>query len=467
MKSILVIDDEKEICESIKMILEYEDYLVDYATDSSKGLQKLEYGNYDTLLLDIQMPGKNGFEVLNWLHEKENDIKVIMISAHASVENAVKSTKLGAFDFLEKPIDRDKLLISVRNAVEQSSLVRENKKLKKELSTSEIIIGNSFVIKTILETISRVAKTDARILITGENGTGKELIAQELHRQSTRANKELVEVNCAAIHHELIESELFGHEKGSFTGAVKQHIGKFEQADGGNLFLDEIGDMSLQAQAKVLRAIEEGKIERVGGNAKIDVDVRIISATNKDLQEEIKKGNFREDLFHRLNVIPIHVPPLRERKNDIPLLVEHFSKIICDKNKFPQKNYSDAALKAFQSLLWKGNIRELRNVVERIVIMAPKTNINEKDVAIFTQSSDSNVDDLLNIANSFQEFKEKAERAFIMKQLSANGWNISKTAEILGIQRSHLYNKLKKYEIEKDNNGRNNFFQNNSQGSSG
>ena len=450
MRSILVIDDEREICESIKMILEYEDYLVDYTTDSYKGLQKIEYGNYDALLLDIQMPGKNGFEVLNWLLEKEIEMKVIMISAHASVENAVKSTKLGAFDFLEKPIDRDKLLISVRNAVEQSSLVKENKKLKKELFTSEKIIGSSSVIKTIHETINRVAKTDARILITGENGTGKELVAQELHRQSARSNKEFIEVNCAAIHHELIESELFGHEKGSFTGAVKQHIGKFEQADGGNLFLDEIGDMSLQAQAKVLRAIEEGKIERVGGNAKIDVNVRIISATNKDLLEEIKKGNFREDLYHRLNVIPIHIPPLRERKDDIPILIEHFSKIICDKNKFPQKKYSDTALKVLQSLPWKGNVRELRNVVERIVIMVPKNDISEKDISMFIPNQSPNTDDLLNISNSFQEFKEKAEKAFIIKQLNANGWNISKTADILGIQRSHLYNKLKKYEIEKE-----------------
>jgi len=450
MKSILVIDDEREICESIKMILEYEDYLVDYTTDSYKGLQKIEYGNYDTLLLDIQMPGKNGFEVLNWLLEKEIDLKVIMISAHASVENAVKSTKLGAFDFLEKPVDRDKLLISVRNAVEQAGLVKENKKLKKELFTSEKIIGNSTVIKTIYETIQRVAKTDARILITGENGTGKELVAQELHRQSLRSNKEFNEVNCAAIQHELIESKLFGHEKGSFTGAVKQHIGKFEQADGGNLFLDEIGDMSLQAQAKVLRAIEEGKIERVGGNAKIDVNVRIISATNKDLMEEINKGNFREDLYHRLNVIPIHIPPLRERKDDIPLLVEYFSKIICEKNKFAQKKYSDAAIKVLQSLSWKGNIRELKNVVERIVIMVAKTEINEKDISMFIPAQGSNADDLLNISNSFQEFKEKAEKAFIIKQLNANGWNISKTADILGIQRSHLYNKLKKYEIEKE-----------------
>jgi len=450
MKSILIIDDEKEICESIKMILEYEDYLVDYSTDSGKGLQKIEYGSYDTLLLDIQMAGKTGFEVLNWLKEKEYDIKVIMISAHGSVNNAVTATKLGAFDFLEKPIDRDKLLISVRNAVEQSGLLKENKKLKKNASVNEIILGTSGTVKNILDAISRIAKTDARILITGENGTGKELVAQEIHRQSNRVNKELIEVNCAAIPHELIESELFGHEKGSFTGAFKQRIGKFEQADNGNLFLDEVGDMSLQAQAKVLRAIEEGKIERVGGNSKIEVDVRIISATNKDLQEEIKKSTFREDLFHRLNVIPIHIPPLRERIDDIPILVEHFSKIFCEKNKFQHKNYTTEAMKLLQSLPWKGNVRELRNVVERIVIMVVKNEISEKDVTTFTDSSSGSMDNLFSISNNFQEFKENSEKAFILKQLQINNWNISKTADMLGIQRSHLYNKLKKYGIEKE-----------------
>lgn len=450
MKSILIIDDEREICESIKMILEYEDYLVDYTTNSFEGLSKIEYGDYNALLLDINIPGKNGFEILNFMKEKEIDLKTIIISAHGSVENAVRATKLGAFDFLEKPIDRDKLLISVRNAVSQSNLIKENKKLRKELLTNDKIIGTSSSIQSILETIDRVAKTDARILITGENGTGKELVAQEIHRLSTRSNRELVEVNCAAIPHDLIESELFGHEKGSFTGAIKQRIGKFELADNGNLFLDEIGDMSLTAQAKVLRAIEEGRIERVGGSSKIDVDVRIISATNKDLQKEISNNNFREDLFHRLNVIPIHIQPLRERKEDIPLLIEHFSKIICDKNKFPRKEYTASAMKAFQSFPWKGNVRELRNVVERIVIMAPSIQISDKEVNNFTQSSATASEDLLSISNSFQEFKEKAEKTFIIKQLKANNWNMSKTADILGIQRSHLYNKLKKYDIEKE-----------------
>ncbi|MEJ5350037.1 MAG: sigma-54 dependent transcriptional regulator [Melioribacteraceae bacterium] len=449
MKSILVIDDEREICESIKMILEYEDYSVDYSTDSEKGMQKIEYGNYDVLLLDIQMPDKNGFEILNWIKEKNFDIKVIIISAHANVQNAVMATKLGAFDFLEKPIDRDKLLISVRNAAEQSNLIKENKKLRKVVDIEEKIIGKSPAIQKVLETISKVAKTDARILITGENGTGKELVAQEIHRQSNRSHKELIEVNCAAIPQELIESELFGHEKGSFTGAIKQRIGKFELADGSNLFLDEIGDMSLQAQAKVLRAIEEGKIERVGGTSKIDVDVRIISATNKDLQQEIEKGNFREDLYHRLNVIPIHIPPLRERKEDIPLLVEHFSRIICEKNKFPQKEWTDEAINLLKDLPWKGNVRELRNFIERVVIMESATTITEKIVSQYISMSVSKIDEILSTSNTFQEFKEKAERAFILKQLEANGWNISKTADILGIQRSHLYNKIKKYGIEK------------------
>ncbi|MCX7876215.1 MAG: sigma-54 dependent transcriptional regulator [Melioribacteraceae bacterium] len=450
MKSVLIIDDEIEICKSIKMILEFENYFVEYTTNPLEGLEKIEYGEFSILLLDINMPSKNGFEILNWIKEKEIEIKTIIISANSNIENAVKATKLGAFDFLEKPIERDKLVIAVRNAANQISLQKENKKLKNELLSANKIIGNSKAILNILETISKVAKTDARILITGENGTGKELVAQEIHRQSLRNKKELIEVNCAAIPQELIESELFGHEKGSFTGAIKQRIGKFELADGGNLFLDEIGDMSLQAQAKVLRAIEENKIERVGGTNKIDVDVRIISATNKDIQAEISKGNFREDLFHRLNVIPIHIPPLRERKDDIPLLVEHFTKLICEKNKFPLKTFTNSAVKTLQTFSWKGNIRELRNVIERIVIMSSKNEITEKDVNSFYSGSNSITDDLFDINNSFQDFKEKVERAFIIKQLNANNWNMSKTAEILGIQRSHLYNKLKKYQIEKE-----------------
>jgi DNA-binding NtrC family response regulator len=448
MSSVLVIDDEIEICESIKMILEYEDYEVDYSNDSTLGLEKILSGNFDVVLLDIQMPGMNGFEVLKTLQEKNIEASVIVISAFSSLENAVKATKLGAFDFIEKPIDREKLLVSVRNCLNQVKLVKENKELKQTISGSDVIIGKSPAIQNILNVISRVAKTDVRILITGENGTGKELVAREIHKQSNHKDQKFVEVNCAAIPNELIESELFGHEKGSFTGALQQRIGKFELANKGTLFLDEIGDMSLQAQAKVLRAIEDCIIERVGGNKKIDVNVRIVSATNKNLKEEIEKGNFREDLFHRLNVIPIHVPPLRERIEDIPLLVCHFIKDITTKYSMPPVTFSDSAMKVLQGLQWTGNIRELRNIVERLIIMVPEPVITDKHINNILPQSQNIVGDILNINNSFQDFKEKAEKAFILKQLEVNNWNISKTAELLDIQRSHLYAKMKKYGIE-------------------
>jgi two-component system nitrogen regulation response regulator NtrX len=449
MNKIIIIDDEKEICESIKMILEYEDYHVEYFTESISGLRRLEETTFNALLLDIQMPGLNGFEVLKSINDKNLMLNVIMISAFSSLENAVKATKLGAFDFIEKPIDRNKLIISVRNAVEKTKLVIENKKLKEDLTSGDEILGESESIKNILSTINRVAKTEARVLITGENGTGKELVARAIHHQSNRSNEPLIEVNCAAIPNELIESELFGHEKGSFTGASAKRIGKFEQANGGTLFLDEIGDMSLQAQAKVLRAIEDGRIERVGGNVKIDVDVRIVAATNKDLQSEINNENFREDLYHRLNVIPIHVPPLRERKDDISILVENFTKKICKQNGFPEAEFSNGAIATLKGLSWSGNVRELRNLIERIVIMVPKQKIEENDIKHLITSGKSEIDEFLDVGNSFQEFKEKAEKAFILKQLEANQWNISRTSEILDIQRSHLYSKMKKYEIEK------------------
>jgi len=452
MSKILVIDDEKEICESIKMILEYEDYQFDSATDSSEGLDKIESGDFDVILLDIQMPNLNGFEVLNRIKEKNLELNVIMISAFSSLENAVKATKLGAFDFIEKPIDREKLLLSIRNALNQIKLLKENKELKKSVIPSDVIIGNSSAIKNVIDIVARVSQTDVRVLVTGENGTGKELVAREIHKRSARNNEKFVEVNCAAIPNELIESELFGHEKGSFTGAMQQRIGKFELATKGTLFLDEIGDMSLQAQAKVLRAIEDSKIERVGGNKKIEVDVRIITATNKNLKEEIEKGNFREDLYHRLNVIPLYVPPLRERIDDIPLLVDYFSRDICLKYKIPQVNFEPQVIKSLQSMEWRGNVRELRNIIERIIIMVPKKDIKESDISNLIFPQKSKVDDILNINNSFQDFKEKAEKVFIIKQLEANSWNISKTAELLDIQRSHLYAKMKKYNI--DNKGK-------------
>ncbi len=347
MNTILIIDDEKEICESIKMILEYEGYSVDYSTSALKGLKLVEEKQISCLLLDIQMPEMSGFEVLKKVKESSPSLSVIIISAHGSVENAIKATRLGAFDFIEKPIDRDKLLISVRNAVEQVKLLTENIEIKKTLDSEGEILGQSKGIKSILELIDKVAPLDTRVLITGENGTGKELVARAIHKGSQRKDKPFIEVNCAAIPNELIESELFGHEKGSFTGAFTQRIGKFELANKGTIFLDEVGDMSPQAQAKVLRAIEDGKIERVGGGKKIDVDVRIISATNKELLEEIGKDKFREDLFHRLNVIPINIPPLRERKDDIPILLEAFSKVITTRHKKPPVKFNDDCNKTF------------------------------------------------------------------------------------------------------------------------
>ena len=449
MNSILIIDDEIQICESIKMILDYSGYKSVYSTDAPSGLTKLSQDSFSALLLDIQMPEMNGFEALKKVKETKPDLSVIIISAHGSVENAIKATKLGAFDFLEKPIDRDKLLISVRNAVEQSKLLEENKEIKKNLGDNGEILGESKAIKSILEMIDKVAPLDTRVMITGENGTGKELVARAIHRNSQRKNNPLVEVNCAAIPNELIESELFGHEKGSFTGAVQQRIGRFELADKGTIFLDEIGDMSHQAQAKVLRAIEDGKIERVGGGKKIDVDVRIIAATNKKLIEEIANGNFREDLYHRLNVIPINIPPLRERLDDIPILVKHFAQDITNKHKKAPVSFSSDAIQFLKGLSWSGNVRELKNIIERIIIIVDKREISKNDIEFLSAAGQSSMDDIIEDSNSFQDFKEKAERAFILKQLNINNWNISKTAETLEIQRSHLYNKMKKYEIEK------------------
>ncbi|GIK22170.1 MAG: sigma-54 dependent transcriptional regulator [Ignavibacterium sp.] len=450
MKSVLIIDDELQICESIKMILEYEGYDVEFTTSANEGLEIFSSKDFAAVFLDIQMPELNGFEVLKKIKEQKQSASVIIISAHGSVENAIKATRLGAFDFLEKPIDRDKLLISVRNATESASLKEEYEEIKKVWVGDGEILGKSKAIRNILEMIDKVAPLDTRVLITGENGTGKELVARAIHNNSERKDKSFVEVNCAAIPNELIESELFGHEKGSFTGAVQQRIGRFELANKGTLFLDEVGDMSLQAQAKVLRAIEDGKIERVGGGKKIDVDVRLIAATNKNLKDEISKGTFREDLFHRLNVIPINVPPLRERLEDIPILVNHFANDISLKHKKPLTKFSDDAIQVLKNQTWTGNVRELRNIIERIIIIVDKREISHKDIDFMFASNQHSVDDLVDTSNSFQEFKEKAERVFILKQLIANDWNISKTAEMLDIQRSHLYNKMKKYGIEKE-----------------
>ncbi len=450
MKSILVVDDDRAIRDSLRMILQYAKYDPHFAEDGVSALTQVASQQFDLVLLDIKMAGMDGLEVLRKLKETDQDLPVVMISGHGTIETAVDATRMGAFDFLQKPLDKDKLLIVIRNALDRKQLVLENRMMKEKVEGKNVILGSSSKIKEVLTLIERVAPTDARVLITGENGVGKELVAKAIHRQSKRRDKPLVEVNCAAIPNELIESELFGHEKGSFTGATNQRTGKFESADGGTIFLDEIGDMSLNAQAKVLRALEEGKIERVGGNKQISVDVRVIAATNKNLAEAIKQSRFREDLFHRLNVIPIVIPPLRERRDDIPLLASSFATDICHRYGMGQKKFSDGALQKLKSMDWSGNVRELRNIVERLVIMTPENAIEASSIESSAAGVKTEFENLLSLGGTFQSFKDRAEAAYIKKMLDEHRWNISKTAEALDIQRSHLYNKMKKFGMMRD-----------------
>jgi two-component system, NtrC family, nitrogen regulation response regulator NtrX len=443
MKTVLVVDDEHAIRESIKMILEYEKFGVVFAEDGPSAIARVQAGGVDLVLLDIKMPGIDGMRVLQVIRESYPALPVVMISGHGTIETAVEATRLGAYDFLPKPIDRDRLIIIVRNATDY-------KVLREQVERKSRILGDTQVMKDLQILIQRVAPTEARVLITGENGSGKELVAQALHRFSKRSAQPLIEVNCAAIPNELIESELFGHEKGSFTGATAQRVGKFELADHGTIFLDEIGDMSLNSQAKVLRALEEGKVERVGGSRQIPVDVRVIAATNKNLLEAVKNNLFREDLFHRLNVIPIRVPSLRERRDDIPLLAEAFVEDVCTQNGMALKAISAEALRLLQGMEWSGNVRELRNMVERMVIMTPGSVITESEIKPPAAAYKAETTDLVMEGLTFQEFKDRAEAAFIRKQLEVSGWNVSKTAEVLQIQRSHLYSKMKKYGLERE-----------------
>ena len=380
MADILIIDDEKAIRKTLGEILSFEGYKIDEAADGEEGLKKFKERNYDGVLCDIKMPKVDGIEFLQKASENNGDVPIIMISGHGNIETAVEAVKKGAYDFISKPPDLNRLLITIRNAMDKSSLVTETKVLKRKVSKVQEMIGNSSPIEKIKDTIEKVAPTDARVLITGENGSGKELVARWIHEKSNRNVGPLVEVNCAAIPSELIESELFGHEKGSFTSAVKQRIGKFEQANGGTLFLDEIGDMSLNAQAKVLRALQEGKITRVGADKDINVDVRVIAATNKDLLKEVDERAFRLDLYHRLSVILIHVPSLNERRDDIPLLVDKFLEDTCAEYGVAVKTMDENAIRLLEEYNWTGNIRELRNVVERLVILSGKT-ITKEDIA--------------------------------------------------------------------------------------
>ena len=451
MRRVLVVDDERSIRESLQMILEYEKYAVSLASAGSEALALLEKGEFPVVLLDIKMPGRDGLEILEEVKTRSPGTEVIMISGHGAVQTAIEAAKKGAFDFVEKPLDREKILITIRNAFERVSLAAENRRLALEVERRAVILGESETMMEILSTVDRVAPTNARVLVMGENGTGKELVARRLHLLSPRRKGPFVDVNCAAIPKELIESELFGHEKGAFTGADKARTGKFERASGGTLFLDEVGDMDLGAQAKVLRVLEENVIVRVGGNESIPVDVRVIAATNKDLPAEVKADRFREDLYYRLNVVPIVVPPLRERRSDVSLLVRHFLVESCRANGIPPKKISEKAVAALTRREWPGNVRQLRNFVERLAILATGTAIEERDVLDLKEAGDARPSgeaasaDLFAGCASFAEFQDRAEKEFLARKLRENEWNVARTAESLKMQRSNLYKKIEKY----------------------
>lgn len=441
---VLIVDDEEGIRESLSGILEDEGYSVITSGTGEDALKIVQEQTPDLVILDVWLPKMDGIQTLQEIKALKRDIPVIMISGHGNIEVAVKATRMGAYDFLEKPLSLERVLLSSKRAMERSALERENRELRENLTGKWKFIGESPSMKVLRGQVELAAQSNSRVLITGESGSGKELVARLLHSMGSREEKPFVEVNCAAMPHELIESELFGHEKGSFTGAFEKKKGKFELADKGTLFLDEIGDMSLQTQAKVLRVLELQEFQRVGGSANIKVDVRIISATNKNLQEEVKKGYFREDLFFRLNVIPISVPPLREHSEDIPLLVEHFMQSLAAEYGQPLKKITPEAMKSLREYGWPGNIRELKNLIERLVIMTPSPVITAKDFSLTGSHEGS---DYLTY-RTLKEARESFEKDFLAKKLEENNWNISKTAEILDIERSNLHRKIKAYNIQ-------------------
>jgi two-component system nitrogen regulation response regulator NtrX len=452
---ILVIDDESAIRDSMKMILEYEGYEFTGAATGQDGITSVERDLPDLVFLDIKMPGMDGLEVLQRLKAIDESLLIVVISGHATVSTAVEATKLGAFDFIEKPLASERVLVTIRNALSQSRLKDENRSLRRAVEIKHQMVGDSGALKQVMEAVRRASPTNATVLLTGESGVGKELVARTIHRNSLRSRERFIQVNCAAIPDDLIESELFGHEKGSFTGATEKQIGKFEQADRGTIFLDEVGDMSLKTQAKVLRVLQEGEVERLGSARTIKVDVRVIAATNKNLEEEIERGNFREDLYFRLAVIPIYVPPLRERATDIPLLVRHFMDVFSRENNLRPKRIAPAAMEALQRYRWKGNIRELRNTVERLIIMTPGDTVDVADLpeTVRVERAQSTGDNGSEKPGTLRQFKESSERAFLVEKLRENGWNISKTAEVIGTPRSNLYKKLEQYNIKQETDG--------------
>jgi two-component system nitrogen regulation response regulator NtrX len=452
MKTILVIDDEQSILESLKGILQDEGFRTLFAESGEEGLTLLKEESPDLVLLDIWLPGIDGLETLQRIRQDLPEQLVIMMSGHGTIETAVKATKLGAYDFIEKPLSLEKVLLSIENAMKIGQLVEENRSLKAKIAKEHEMIGNSSAIRNLKAQIAIAAPTSGWVLITGENGTGKELVARATHNLSKRRDKPFVEVNCAAIPEELIESELFGHERGAFTGATALRKGKFDQAHEGTLFLDEIGDMSLKTQAKILRILQERKFERVGGSRTIEVDVRVIAATNKDLEDEIRLGGFRQDLYYRLNVLPFHVPPLRERREDIPLLVRHFLTYFCNMEGRPAKTMEPAAVEALMDYGWPGNIRELKNLLERLAIMTPGNSITVADLPETVNPKTEATKAAMRAANAeattFREAREEFEKEYILQKLEEFDGNISRTAEAIDIERSNLHRKIKAFGID-------------------
>jgi len=448
MTTVLVVDDEQNIRDALTGVLKDEGFDVVLAASAEEALKKLDREAPDLVLLDIWLPGMDGVEALKEIKTRYPLLPVIMISGHANIETAVRTTKLGAYDFIEKPLSLDKVIITVEHALEHKRLMEENSALRQKALSKFGIIGISGSIEAMKKDIERVSPTNGWVLITGENGTGKELVARNIHLLSNRSSMSFVEVNCAAIPEELIESELFGHEKGAFTSAVAQKKGKFDLADKGTIFLDEIGDMSLKTQAKILRILQEQTFERVGGVEQISVDVRVIAATNKNLKEQITKGAFREDLFYRLNVIPFHVPPLRERVEDIPLLLEHFLAGYCAESARGEMSVTEEAMDALLNYEWPGNVRELKNLMERLVIMNPSNVITPEDIPAYIRGVQGEQPSNLFRTNLLKEARSNFEREFIVRKLKEFGGNIAKTAEAIGIERSHLYRKIKGYGLE-------------------
>jgi len=457
---VLVVDDEDAVRSSLKMIFEYEGYEVLQAANGPVGLKLADQEQPDLVFLDIKMPQMDGLEVLKKLKEKEGSPPVVVLSGHGTVKTAVEAVKLGAFDFIEKPPESERVLIAARNALGQKRLVEENRRLRLVFDERYRMVGRSAALEKVWDSVRRAAPTNATVLIVGESGVGKELVARAIHRNSLRKDDAFVQVNCAAIPEELIESELFGHEKGSFTGATEKQIGKFELAHKGTIFLDEVGDMSLRTQAKVLRVLQEGEVERIGSQKTIQVDVRVIAATNKSLEKEIEAGRFREDLYFRLSVLPIQVPPLRERPEDLQPLVEHFVRQFCAENNFRPKTFTPAALEVLKRHPWRGTVRELKNAIERLLIMVEGDEIRPEHLAEVlrrpgnsTAVEDSAAAQPAAAAGTLRDFKEVAERAFLVQKLRENAWNISATAAAIGTPRSNLYKKLEAYGISQEKDG--------------